>query len=351
MYVRYSSPMTNDLTIDGGGQSGTSPVSGVTTLTIYENPLAPNPAMDLVVQTYQCKAGANVLLLANDKFTTTGLTSGSVPALFTVSGEFSSVATVKLQYHLTVTPTGYLRWNKSMTVENAMFEQNGRISGMNDTLSIQWTTAAASSYTPSVLLHKTAYHTTYWLETVTVGDKGHLEVSEANMVVQQDVTVGSDCEVTFSQASYTSAQWLNVTGNVTMGQFAAGGPATTFYVHWLRMYVGGAMTIDENVAVNGNGLGYPAESGPGAGGGASGDAGAGGAGHAGLGATGSGAAGAQYGLMLTPRTPGSGGGSVSTAGGAGGGAFALFVQSKLTVLGSITMNGAIGGSTSGSCCS
>ncbi len=182
IYVNFVSPAIHDLTLDGAGRNGALPVDGVTTLTTFNNPLAPNAPLDFTVTTFQCKNGANVLLLAGDKFTATGLTSGSVPALFTVSGEFVASSSTTLAYHLTVTTTGYVQWGTSLAVENAAFVMNGKLSGVTGALSIQ-STPAAPTYTPSVKLHQTAHHVVYTLDSVTVGDKAQLEVSEASMTV------------------------------------------------------------------------------------------------------------------------------------------------------------------------
>ena len=112
----------------------------------------------------------------------------------------------------------------------------------------------------------------------------------------------------------------------------------------LHLIVAGDATVQSDAAVDANGRGHPANSGPGAGsnGGGGGD---GGAGHGGAGATGDGsgsAGGVTYGSFREPSEMGSGGGSGS-GGVRGGGALRLTIGRALVVDGAIAADGASAG--------
>ena len=117
-----------------------------------------------------------------------------------------------------------------------------------------------------------------------------------------------------------------------------------------EIVVTGDLTIQAGGAINADGKGHPAATGPGAGGSSS--VRAAGAGHGGIGGMANSPAtvGGSYGSITNPVELGSGGGtgvSSSAAGGAGGGAVNITVGGTLNVDGSLSANG-MPGNTNGS---
>jgi hypothetical protein len=142
---------------------------------------------------------------------------------------------------------------------------------------------------------------------------------------------------------------FTVTGSLTVvgaGSFVTGVPAVAS-----TLQVNGSATVDTGAAIDFNGLGFAANTGPGKGTSSNnGGIGAAGAGHAGFGiAAQAFPGGTPYGNIATPTDLGSGGGNfVSGPGGPGGGALKLTVGNTLTVNGQVMANGFGGASAAGS---
>ncbi|MFZ4576480.1 MAG: hypothetical protein ACOYN0_19005, partial [Phycisphaerales bacterium] len=142
---------------------------------------------------------------------------------------------------------------------------------------------------------------------------------------------------------------VSIAGNLSLA--AAGNNISWPAAIPCSITVAGDCTIDANSTFNGNALGFPAATGPGAGtSSTTGASGGAGAGHGGNGATSATfAGGLAYGSLSQPTTPGSGGGNFQASiAGAGGGAVRLNVAGTLTHNGTITCNGTAGVSAAGS---
>ena len=149
-----------------------------------------------------------------------------------------------------------------------------------------------------------------------------------------DITVRG-CTVTIN-GSHTFAS-LIVENNGIVTHSAATAPG-------LNLTITGNCRIDQGSAIKADGLGYPAAQGPGAGQSGTGDNRGVGGGYGGMGTYGNGNPffGKCYGSITEPTDFGSGGGkgrSGTDLGGAGGGAIRLTVFGSLTVNGKITANG------------
>ncbi|MFC1639038.1 beta strand repeat-containing protein, partial [Patescibacteria group bacterium] len=147
------------------------------------------------------------------------------------------------------------------------------------------------------------------------------------------ITISAACEFDAGTYSYDN---VTVEGGVTVTMGNASTPGQVV------LDIAGDFELCATCAMTATGVGNPAQTGTGAG--ATGTYGSG-AGYGGLGGVGrsGAAAGSAYGSVTAPNDLGSGGGH-ATYGGIGGGAMKLLVDGTLTLNGTVSANGNIGGS-------